>query len=75
MNDNSFGPATVRIAKGGTVTWNWAGKNEHQVAAQGSFSARQTSGSFSATFSQAGEFPYVCTVHAFSGMTGTVIVE
>jgi plastocyanin len=75
----SFSPATVDIAAGGTVTWNWAPGNAllHNVTAgDSSFaSATQTSGSFSHAFPSAGSVFYFCTVHGRNVMNGTVNVH
>lgn len=74
---SSFTPAEVTINVGTTVRWQWVdlihtvtpvGHNEWSEATLNS-----TNRTFDHTFDQAGEFDYVCTVHA--GMTGTVTVQ
>jgi plastocyanin len=74
----SFSPATVTIARGGTVSWEISGAT-HNVTFQG---AAPTGGSVpdtragttvSRVFSTAGSFPYACTRH--SGMNGSVVVQ
>jgi plastocyanin len=76
----SFNPATVKIAAGGNVTWNFtSGANSpHNVtfganAPPGDDIGNTNSGSVARTFPNAGSYPYQCTQH--SGMTGTVIVR
>jgi len=44
----------------------------HDVSGDGFKSEVQTEGTFSHTFADAGDYPYVCTLH--SGMRGTVTV-
>ena len=80
----SFSPASVTIARGGTVNWTWSGGIMHSVTsgtcsgtctANGTFtSATQASGTFSFTFNTSGDFPYFCLVHG-AMMTGTVHVQ
>ena len=77
----SFAPATVDIAAGGTVTWNWpTGKsmphNVTSVDTPAAFAASPTQvhGSFDLTFAKAGRFGYFCTVHGRI-MSGTVVVH
>lgn len=79
--DNSFGPQTVKVTQGGTVTWTWAGTNtmQHNVRwASGPTlppgSATQATGTpYDVTFAQVGNYEYVCSVH--QGMQGAVFVE
>jgi plastocyanin len=71
----AFTPSTVRIAKGGTVTWKFEDNpTPHNVtAADGSFKTDNlTSGTYSHTFTTAGSFKYSCTIHP--SMKGTVVV-
>jgi plastocyanin len=81
-NTLTFAPATVDIAKGGTVTWTWAAANTmlHNVTsgdATPAFAASPTqqSGTFQVTFPIAGSFFYFCTVHGRNVMNGTVNVH
>lgn len=76
----SFNPATVKIAAGGSVTWNFtSGANSpHNVtfgtnSPPGDDIGNTNSGAVSRTFPNAGSYPYQCTQHG--GMTGTVIVR
>lgn len=76
IGDNFFGPGTATIAAGGAVTWNWNGTGFHDVSGSGFESAVQKAGSpFIFTFTTPGTYPYVCQVHARSGMRGTIIVQ
>ena len=82
MKDIQFHPATVTIAKGGTVKWVNDEAVGHDVTSQGgpgSFKSGAAGGlsqgsTFSHTFTKAGTYKYVCTVHA-PGMAGTVVVK
>ena len=72
-----FTPNKVVIAQGGQVTWTFGG-TEHTVVFSGAGSPGGiTNGGYSSshsrTFTQAGNFSYVCTIHA--GMNGQVIVR
>jgi plastocyanin len=69
-----FTPNHVTIQAEDTVTWVWDdGIMPHDVSGDGFESEVQHEGTFSHTFDEPGEFPYVCTRH--SVMTGTVTVE
>ncbi len=75
-NTNVFTPGTVAIARGGTVTWTF-GALTHNVEFGGTAGAPTnipitTNASVSRTFSSAGTFNYLCSLHP--GMVGTVIV-
>ena len=78
VGDNVFNPATVDIAVGGTVTWDWgSGGPVHNVTfstagAPGPI-ANRNSGTVGLTFPNAGTFNYECTIHS-GVMTGTVVV-
>ena len=88
IDDDQFVPATVTIAVGGTVTWTHNGTNPHTVTDDGeAFDSSPNCGAnplpflsdcleqgdtYSATYAEAGSFPYHCKVHG--GMTGTVNV-
>jgi plastocyanin len=72
----AFTPQNVSIPVGATVTWKFEDQTEHNVtAADGSFKSANLSGgkTFAMTFTKAGKFPYMCTIHPF--MTGTVTVR
>jgi plastocyanin len=75
---NDFTPPFLVIARGGTVSWTFTGRN-HNVTFAGTTGAPAniptTSNSptpVPRTFATAGTFDYNCTLHA--GMTGTVVV-
>lgn len=77
MDDNVFRPSTVRVLRGGTVTWTNEGAVQHNSR---SLTANlwespnlNPGGTFTQPFPTTGTFSYRCTLHA--GMNGTVIVE
>ena len=73
--DSDFTPATVNIAVGGEINWTNTGDLPHTVtfADDGPDSGNlSTDEDFSATFDEAGQFTYVCSIH--SRMQGTVNV-
>ena len=74
---NVFSPASVTVARGGTVTWTF-GARPHNVTFRGTTGAPEnvpttTDASVARTFGTAGTFPYDCALH--DGMTGTVVVQ
>lgn len=75
----TFSPATVTIASGGTVTWQFTGGTRHNVTFSGTAPTggnipdTDAGGSASRTFGNAGTYNYTCTRH--SGMNGTVVVQ
>ena len=75
MGDLFFSPASVSIAVGDTVTWHNTGQAPHNATADdGSFKTPDLNNGQSAshTFSQAGTFSYICTIHP--NMKGTIRV-
>jgi len=75
MGDFFFSPASVTISVGDTVTWHNSGQAPHTATANdGSFDTGtiNAGGSGSHTFSTAGTFSYICTIHP--NMKGTVRV-
>jgi len=73
---NTFTPALVAVARGGTVTWTF-GALTHNAEFGGTSGApanigNTTNNSVARTFANAGTFNYVCSLHP--GMNGTVIV-
>ena len=75
MGDYFFSSASVTISVGDTVTWHNSGQAPHTATANdGSFDTGtvNSGGSASHTFSSAGTFSYICTIHP--NMKGTVRV-
>ena len=75
ISDFQFGPATITVPVGGTVTWTNSGPSPHTATASGGgFDTGTLSKGQSAshTFGQAGTFAYFCKIHPF--MRGTVVV-
>jgi plastocyanin len=73
IQDQRFNSDHVTIEEGDTVTRVWEdGGLSHDVSGDGFKSEVQAEGTFSHTFEDAGDYPYVCTLH--SGMRGTVTV-
>jgi len=77
MIDDRFGPTSLTISAGTTVTWVNNGANVHSVASlDGSFSsvAVMPGESFSYTYETPGEFKFICKHHARQGMIGKIVV-
>jgi plastocyanin len=75
IDNFAFAPATLTVKVGGTVTWTNRDEEPHTVAASdGSFHSpgMGTGATFSHTFSTAGKFDYVCSIHP--SMHGSVVV-
>src|SRR6185312_10640267 len=71
----AFAPVTLTVPAGTTVTWTNRDEEPHTVAASdGSFHSpgMGTGAIFAHTFSTAGTFDYVCSIHPM--MRGTVVV-
>ena len=76
IDNFSFGPASVTVAVGTTVTWTNRDDIPHTVVSDDKvFKSKvlDTDEKFSYTFSKAGTFPYFCSVHP--KMTGKVVVQ
>jgi plastocyanin len=76
IDNFSFGPQTVTVPVGATVTWTNRDDIPHTVVStDGVFKSkvRDTDESFSYTFTKAGTYPYFCSVHP--KMTGTIVVH
>jgi len=76
IDNFSFGPQTVTIPVGATVTWTNRDDIPHTVVStDGVFKSkvRDTDEKFSYTFTKAGTYPYYCTIHP--KMTGKVVVQ
>ena len=76
IDNFSFGPQTVTVPVGATVTWTNHDDIPHTVVStDGVFKSkvRDTDEKFSYTFTEAGTYPYYCSVHP--RMTGQVVVQ
>lgn len=76
IDNFSFGPQTVTVPVGATVTWTNRDDIPHTVVStDGVFKSkvRDTDEKFSFTFTKAGTYPYYCSVHP--KMTGQVVVQ
>jgi plastocyanin len=75
MSPTSFIPAQLTIKAGETVVWKNTDSILHTVTSNdGLFNENvQPGATFSYTFTAAGTYNYVCTLHP--GMNGTIIVE
>jgi plastocyanin len=76
MIDNfTFEPAQLTVKVGTTVTWTNRDDIPHTVVSAGKFRSKtmDTDGTFSFTFTAAGDYKYFCSLHPH--MTGTVKVE
>lgn len=87
VGSTAFTPASITVAAGSTVRWNWntcsggdiygAGQTcvAHNVTFDdGPASVTQETGSFTRAFPNAGTFPYHCTIHG-PAMSGRVVVQ
>jgi len=76
IDNFSFGPATLTVSVGTSVTWTNRDDIPHTVVStDGVFKSKvlDTDEKFSFTFSKAGTYPYFCSIHP--KMTGKVIVQ
>ncbi|CAN5698274.1 hypothetical protein BH23GEM1_BH23GEM1_03400 [soil metagenome] len=77
MGASSFQPASVTIARNGTVTWNNTSGETHNVTFTTTGAptniSDHASGSNQRTFGTIGTFNYNCTLHG--GMNGSVVVQ
>jgi plastocyanin len=76
VDNFSFGPATLTVAVGTTVTWTNRDDIPHTVVSTDkAFKSKvlDTDEKFSFTFSKAGTYPYFCSIHP--KMTGSVVVQ
>jgi plastocyanin len=75
IDNFAFAPARLTVHAGSTVTWTNKDEEPHTVVANdGSFHSpgMGSQATFSYTFSKAGTFDYVCSIHPF--MHATVVV-
>ena len=76
IDNFSFGPGTLTVPAGTTVTWTNRDDIPHTVVStDGVFKSKvlDTDEKFSFTFSKPGTYPYFCSIHP--KMTGKVIVQ
>ena len=78
IDNFSFGPVTLTVPVGTTVTWANRDDIPHTVVSTDdskTFKSKvlDTDEKFSFTFSKAGTYPYFCSIHP--KMTGKVIVQ
>jgi Icc protein len=76
IDNFSFGPQTITVPVGATVTWTNRDDIPHTSAStEGVFRSKvmDTDEKFSYTFTKAGTYPYYCTIHP--KMTGQVVVK
>jgi plastocyanin len=76
IDNFSYGPQTVTVPVGATVTWINRDDIPHTVVStEGVFKSkvRDTDEKFSYTFTKAGTYSYFCSVHP--KMTGKVVVQ
>jgi plastocyanin len=74
MRDACFTPTSLRIEPGGTVTFVNRDPMTHNVGASqwGLLDEMARGDAFTATFDEAGVYPYACSYHP--GMTGVIVV-
>jgi plastocyanin len=70
-----FEPAQLTVKAGQTVTWTNRDDIPHTVVCAGKFRSKtmDTDGTFTFTFTSAGEYKYFCSLHPH--MTGVIKVE
>lgn len=77
IDNFSFGPSSLKIASGTTVTWTNRDDVPHTVVSDDKKTfkskALDTDEQFSYTFAKPGKYSYFCSVHP--KMTGEVVVE
>jgi plastocyanin len=76
IDNFSFGPATLTVAPGTTVTWVNRDDIPHTVVSTDSvFKSKvlDTDEKFSFTFTKPGTYPYFCSIHP--KMTATVVAK
>jgi plastocyanin len=76
IDNFSFGPQTITVPVGATVTWTNRDDIPHtSVSTEGAFKSKvmDTDEKFSYTFTKPGTYPYYCSIHP--KMTGQVVVK
>jgi amicyanin len=77
IKEFAFGPQSITVKVGATVTWTNDDQDPHTVTSQagnGPLKSQTLNNgdTFKYTFTKAGTYDYLCTIHPF--MTGTVVV-
>jgi plastocyanin len=83
MSNFAFTPNNAAINAGDSVTWTNTGFTGHNTTSEApaqpnlwaSSPSFSTPGTFTFTFTNAGSYPYECTIHVQDGMTGSVTVS
>jgi len=72
-----FNPPTLTVPLGTSVQWRDLQGTHDVVAYDHTFASTVMfeGGTYSFTFTQAGHYPYVCTLHEGAGMVGEIVVE
>lgn len=73
FQNHLFDPPVIRVPAGTTITWTFVDRGiqggeeavEHNVVGQGFASPLLATGSWSRTFTDAGTYRYVCTLHRY----------
>jgi plastocyanin len=78
IDNYAFGPRTLTVKRGTTVTWTNKDDDVHTVKSDEGpqtfkSSALDTGDSFSVTFDKAGTYQYICSIHPH--MQGKIIVQ
>ena len=75
IDNFTFTPAELNVKVGDTVTWTNHDDIPHTVVSAGKFRSKttDTDGTFSFTFTAAGDYKYFCSLHPH--MTGMITVE
>jgi len=76
IDNLSFGPATLTVSAGTTVTWTNGDDIPHTVVStESAFKSKavDTDEKFSYTFAKPGTYSYFCSIHP--KMTGKVVVQ
>jgi plastocyanin len=74
--DFMFGPTSLTVAAGSTVTWTNKDDEPHTVVSDNGLfrsAALDTDESFSFRFDKPGTYRYLCTIHP--RMVGTIVVQ
>jgi plastocyanin len=75
IDNFTFTPAELKVKVGDTVTWTNHDDIPHTAVSAGKFRSKtmDTDGTFSFTFTNAGDYKYFCSLHPH--MTGMIKVE